>query len=376
MSHYAITMKRLLVATILVGSLAAVVRAQEACDAPEPVCAARGAVFRISSFDPVSSAVRLSETLLVTTRHSVADRADVELTRKDGTTVPGKVLPTAYDGDLVLIEVSSLAPGPTLAPAHSPSTDTMLYTVGIDDRLKAPRVYPPGQALFAADPDVPHGRLHHTAYSQFGNSGGALVDASGRLVGIIASGGEGRFEAVPVSELETLKQQSGPQYAERNAKTGTAVRICIENLEQPAPRQLEDDRAMQIFENCSASSNRQLYDLASRYLATRRRLDLARKLSELSVARDPYAINARLILMTVLHFARAFEDEIPHIEFVLDHAPQEPTAQRFAIQAGKWTGNMDLAERGLELVKEHNPAQARAAEAFLKSNVPRPKPLD
>lgn len=369
-------MKRLLVAAILAGALSSAAAGQEACDAPEPVCAARDAVFRISSFDPVSSAVRLTETLLVTTRHSVADRGDVELTRKDGTAVSGTVLPTAFDGDLVLIEVPSLGPGPTLAVADGLSADTVLYTVGVDDRLQAPRVYPPGKPLFVRDPDVPHGRLHHTAYSQFGNSGGALVDVSGRLVGIIASGGEGRFEAVPASELETLRQQSGPQFAEQNARIGAAVRHCIESLEQPASRQLEDGQATQIFESCSTSSNRQLYDLASQFLATRRRLDLARKLSELSVARDPYAINARLTLLTVLHFARAFEDEIPHIRFVLDHAPHEPMAQRFAIQAGKWTGDMELAQRGLELVKIHNPAQAKAAEAFLNSDVPRPKPLE
>ena len=349
--------------------------AQDACSAPEPVCAARGAVYTIASFDPYSSAVRLSQTLLVASRHAIADEMEVTVTRKDGSTVTGNVLPSGYDGDLILIEVAGLADGKVLEPVASADSDSQLYTVGSQGKAGSIRVYPPGKVLIEPARDTPHGRLHHTAYSQFGNSGGALVDHVGRLVGIVASGGEGRFEAIPAPEIERLKRLSGPQFAERSAQIGRAVRRCIDLLDTPAPRAMPDAAAQEIYAACSASENRQLYDLAAQQLAPRQQLELALKISNLSVARDPNALNARLTLLTILHIARRYEDEVPHIRFLMEHLPAEPMVHRFAIQAGKWTGEIELANAALELLKKHNPAQARAAEQFLNADIPRPPPL-
>ncbi len=354
---------------------ALVSHAQDSCSAPEPVCAARDAVYTIASFDPYSSAVRLSDTLLVASRHAIADEKQVTVTRKDGSTVKGDVLPNAYEGDLVLIEVTGLAPGQALQPVPV-LPGAKLYTVGSQGKAGSIRVYPPGEVLLAPAAETPHGRLHHTAYSQFGNSGGALVNDAGDLVGIVASGGEGRFEAIPVRELERLRDLSGPQFADRSAEIGHAVRLCVELLDTPAPRTLPDNTAAEIYDACSNSENRQLYDLAAQQLAPRQQLELALKLSNQSVARDPHALNARLTLLTILHIARRYEDELPHIRFLMQHLPAEPMVHRFAIQAGKWAGEMELAEAALKLLKKHNPAQARAAEQFLKADIPRPPPLE
>lgn len=350
-------------------------QAQDACKAPEPVCAARASVFTISAFDPFASAVRISPTVLVANRHSVADRETVSIARKDGQAVTAKVLPTAYDGDLILIETPDLAPGPVLDMAGELADGAALYTVGGDAGRGKVRVYPPGEILLKPSEATTYARLHHTAYTQPGNSGGALVDQAGRLVGIVASGGEGRFEAIPVRELVRLKQVTGAEFATQSAALGTATRRCVELLEAPAQRTLSDARANDIHATCAASGNRQLYDLAASTLGRVRRLDLALDLSNRAFARDPHALNTRLILLTTLHIARRFEDELPHIKFLLQHLPGEQMVHRFAIQAGKWTGDMDLARRGLDLIKQHNPAQARAAEQFLKADIPRPKPL-
>lgn len=349
--------------------------AQDSCDAPEPVCAARASVYIISAFDPFSSAVRISETRLVTNRHSVADAEKVELIRKDGTKVTAKVIATAYDGDLILLESNELAPGPLLEVQAEIAEDAKLYTVAGDTGRRAVRVYPPGTVLLAPSNKTEYGRLHHTAYSQFGNSGGALVDDKGRLVAIVSSGGEGRFEAVPVDELKRLDELSGPEFAEQSAQTGTAVRNCIELLEKPGRGPVPDPLAEAIVNACSASANRQLYDLAARTLGQGRQLDLALQLSTKAVERDPHSLNSRLILLTVLHIARRYEDELPHIRFLMEHLPEEQMVHRFAIQAGKWADDLELANKGLELVRKHNPAQAEAAENFLKADIPRPKPL-
>lgn len=369
--------KRSMIAGLLLPAfaLAAPATAQDACRAPEPVCAARDAVFEISSFDPYASAVRISDNLLVTTRHSVADAKTVELTRKDGTKVTAAVRPTGHDVDLVLIEASELPPGPVLTPGDAAGDTAALYTVGGDAGRKSIRVYPKGKVLLAPSTESEYGRLHHTAYSQPGNSGGALVDENGKLVGIVASGGEGRFEAIPAGVLDKLKTLSGPEFETQNTALGTATRRCIELLEQRSRGATPNDWANGLFTSCSASGNRQLYDIAAQALSRGREADLALNMAKLSVARDPHALNTRLTLLTILHIARLFDDEVPHVRFLLEHLPEEPMVHRFAVQAGKWADAPDLVEKGMELIKRHNPAQLKAAQRFLDANIPRPQPM-
>lgn len=370
-------MKRLPFAALLLPVLgfASPAAAQDACKAPEPVCAARDAVFAISSFDPYASAVRIGEDLLVTTRHSVADEKTVEIIRKDGSKLKAAVRPTAHDVDLVLIEAKGLPSGPVLAPGDAVAGTSVLYTVGGDAGRKQIRVYPKGNVLLTPSKETDYGRLHHTAYSQPGNSGGALVDEKGTLVGIVASGGEGRFEAIPASVLPKLKILSGPEFEAGSAALGGATRRCIELLERRSRGATPNDWANGLFSSCSTSGNRQLYDIAAQVLSRGREPDLALKISELSVARDPNALNTRLTLLTILHIARRFDDELPHVRFLLEHLPEEPMVHRFAIQAGKWGNAPEVVEKGLELIKRHNPAQLKAAQRFLDANLPRPKPL-
>lgn len=367
---------RMLAAVLaLVFALVSTARADDRCAQPEPVCAARDAVFVISSFDPFASAVRIGPDRLVANRHSVADAKTVRLTGKDGGTVEARVVPTSYEGDLVLLDAEGLGEGPVLGRREG-AIEGELYTLGGDIARRAVRAYPPGRLLLPRAPEAPYGRLHHTAYSQPGNSGGALVDGEGALVGIIASGGEGRFEAVPASEITRLEDMSGPGHAARHREIGRAYRACIEGIENaPAPPgRLDDETARKLAAACTASGNRQLLDLAAQTLAKGRRLEQAIALSERAVARDPHAVNSRLTLVTALHIAGRFEDEIPHLGMLLKVLPGDPGVQRFAIQAGKWTGHMGLARHALELLKQHNPAQAEAAERFLKADLPPPQP--
>ena len=77
-----------LLAAVLFCALLAVTapraRAEAACDAPAAVCAARGAVYAVSSFDPLASAVLVAPDLLVTNRHVVADQTRVVVHGKNG----------------------------------------------------------------------------------------------------------------------------------------------------------------------------------------------------------------------------------------------------------------------------------------------------
>ncbi len=340
------------------------------CSQPKRVCETRATVFIISSFEPFASAVRLSPTRLVTNRHSVGDVATVIITTHDGRKVEGSVVPTAFEGDLIFIETDALDPGPIAAIAEgTPNGD--LFTVAGDIARKTVRAYPPGR-LVGHKAATPRARLHHSAYSQPGNSGGALVDETGALVGIVASGGEGRFEAIPVSELAILRKLSGPDFAERSAEIGQANKLCVEGIEAPGRGVLPKPAADALFRSCAASGNRQLFDVAAQKLARGQRLDMAVELAQMAVARDPAAVNSRLTLVIALHIAGRYADEIEHLNYLVIAAPEEPAVARYAIQAGKWGGDVELARKGLELVRKFNPAQAEAAERFLKADVPPP----
>lgn len=344
--------------------------AEPACDAPEPVCAAREGVFAISSaFDPYASAVRIGPNLLVTNRHGVAGEEKVEITLPGGGKTQGEVVPTSWPGDLVLLR-APLPEGPSLSPAAA--TDGALYAIGRDISQRAIRVFPKGQLLLSPAEGKPLARLHHTAYTQPGVSGGALVNEAGALVGIATSGGSGRFEAIPASRIAALEAESGAAHAKRSKEIGEAYETCILEMEeaQRAPGAMSDEVAGRIRNDCAATGNRQLFDLAGQALGRARKFDDAIDFFQRSLDMDPNAINARIGLVITLMFARRNEDALDHVRWLVDVVPESTEVQRFAVHVGKGAGDMALAEKGLELIKRHNPAQYEAAKRFMDMPAP------
>ena len=348
----------------------------DACAQPQPVCDAREAVFAVSAFDPIGSAVRIGETRLVTARHVIADEAQVTLFLSDGTPLQAEVVPSDYPGDLILLESAGLPPGPVLTAAEL-APDSALYTVGADVGRRRIRAYDPGRIAFLPPADKPLARLHHTAYSQPGNSGGALVDGDGRLVGIVGSGGEGRFEAIPAAAIADLAARSGSQMAAASAEIGAAVRICttlLDNLRDAGP-QLPEQQAKAVETSCRRSGNRQLFDLAAQTLGRAGRAEPAIALFQQGLTEDPNAVNTRIGLAVTYHLARDFEAALPHLRWLMDHVGDDLQVLRLAIQAGTWAGDPALAEQALARLKQVNPQSAPAAARFLENPPPRPKKL-
>jgi len=349
-------------------ALASAGEAREACQAPQPVCAARGAVFAISAFDPVGSAVRIAPGLLVTNRHIVADRLKVQIQLPDGSKRDGEVIPTSFLGDLILVR-AKLPDGPVLKPgAGAPGN---LWSLGQDISARAIRVYPKGKLLLPPSAGKPYARLHHTAYNQPGNSGGALVNGLGELIGVTASGGAGRFEAVPAGQIADLQAQSGPDHAEKSADIGKNVRECTLMLEK-ARRigdTLPEKIAAVVKTSCAASENRQLFDLTAQIMGRQRRFDDSVDFFERALEKDPNAINSRLGLVITLRFARRLEDAKAHVRWLLDVIPQERSIHPIALHVGKTLNDQALIGEALSLIEKHAPNQLEAARNFLKSPV-------
>ncbi len=204
-----------------------------------------------------------------------------------------------------------------------------------------------------------------------------MIDGAGRLVGIIASGGEGRFEAVPAAALAVLQAESGPRKAKASAEIGAAIRICTLNLEDlrtGRQRRLDGEKAKALATACRRSRNRQLFDLAAQALGRRGHAQASIALFQLALAEDPNAVNSRIGLVVSLALAGRHEDAVEHIHWLMDHGIDDLQVLRLGIQAGVWGGDRPLAERALARLKAVNPAMAPTAERFLANPPPKPRP--
>ena len=346
---------------------------EEDCASAAPVCAARDAVFRVSAYGLNANAVRIAPNLLVTNRHVVADEEDAVIHLADGSQAPGQVVPTSYPGDLVLIE-AELPEGPAIALDEDDDLGPW-RTVAAAPDFRRIRVYREGGPLALPAPDLPLSRIHHTAQSQYGASGGALIDREGELVGIVTSGGENRGEAIPAGAIHQLRALSGDAHAEESRRIGEAYRDCDFALDRAgqAGRGLPERLAATLEERCLAGNNKLQIELAAQALGRAGLLDRSAALFEKALSQDAQAINTRLGYLTTLHLSARFADEVPIIRALLKLIPEDGLLQRYAVQAGKWGGDRALAEQGARLVEQYTPAQGEAVRRFLNADIPPPR---
>ena len=351
---------------------AAVVRPDD-CPHPAPVCALRQAVFPISSFDPVGSATRIGSNLLVTSRHVVANRPDAVVYTPDGPR-EGRVIASAYIGDLALIEVEGLPDTGVAVSLENAETDTQeTYAIGADIGRQEVRVFDPGGLIAEPAAGAALGRVHVTSYMQPGVSGGVLTDKNGNAVGINAGGGEGRYEAIPLPDVQTLLAlRADPRAAEITERLGASLAECIEVMEKFDVTTAEAEALSSLSATCAASQNHGQLLEAGRHLARAGAFDAAIDLHGRAVEQVPNSLNARISLLVSLQLAARFEDMTDHARQVMELAPNDPQVLRFAIQSGVWGNVPGLAEEAYQALLIADPMQAQAARRFIDSAPPAP----
>jgi tetratricopeptide (TPR) repeat protein len=238
------------------------------------------------------------------------------------------------------------------------------------------RVFRPGPLILPPADEAPLGRLHVAARMQPGVSGGALVDAEGRLVGIAVGGGEGRFEALPADAVDALLAlRDAPDAQAVQAALGAALSGCADAISRAAQAgrgPLPDQLALALGETCRASNNPGQYQEAGRLFGMSGDFARAIALHRAAVEQVPNSANARIALLVSLQLAGRIEDMVPHARWLFGVLPDDPQAQRFAIQAGTWGDAPELAEAAYGRLAETNPRQAEAARRFIDSPPPRP----
>lgn len=347
------------------------------CPYPAPVCIARQAVFPVESFDPLASAVRIGPDLLVTNRHVVADAGSATVLTPQGPRT-AQVVPSAFRGDLALLQADELpADGLVLAIADREG-DGPFFAVGADIDRRQVRVFEPGDLLLPPDAAAPLGRLHVAARMQPGVSGGALVDAGGRLVAIAVGGGEDRFEALPAKQIRALLSGRAADDADDvQDRLGRALRLCIDAIDRtpgigsgalPAPR------VDAITRHCAAAENLGQYIDAGRILVRAGASGAALPLLQAAVDQAPNAVNARLALLIALQMSARFDRMVPHAKRLMEMVPADPRVLRAAVQAGVWGGDRDLAEAAVARLSDLDARMGEVFRRFVDDPPPRPEP--
>lgn len=141
---------------------------------------------------------------VLTNAHNITDTDTVPVQFADGSRRDGSLAAADVDGDLAVVTVATAdAPaatfadaGPALgqavvafgAPRRGPSRVTVGFVSGVDRTFRGPR------------DRLVHGAVEHTAPLGRGSSGGPIVDAEGRVVGIDTHRrGDGFYLAIPAS---------------------------------------------------------------------------------------------------------------------------------------------------------------------------------
>nr|WP_286183773.1 trypsin-like peptidase domain-containing protein [Labrenzia sp. R4_1] len=347
------------------------------CPHPEDVCQMRQIVFPVSSFDPVGSATRIADNLLVTNRHVVGNSKSATVHTPSGPKT-ATVIPSAYQGDLVLLQVGGLPDGslvPTLSasPVVPPEGNGAYYAIGADIARKQVRVFDPGELLSPPARDGVFGRLHVTAQMQPGVSGGGLVDTAGRLVGIAVGGGDGRFEAIPLDDVaKLLDLRSDPQADQVTEELGSGFEACAALLDTSGGGQPGTTEATDLTSICSKAANHGQLLKAGRILAQAGQFDHAIRMHGQAVEQVPNSINSRMSLLVSLQLGGRFAEMTGHARKLMELAPNDPQALRFSIQSGVWGGDLELAEDGYAALLKADPRQAQAARRFIDSAPPAP----
>jgi hypothetical protein len=348
-------------------------RAQESCRAPQPVCGAVAAVFRISAHDPFASAVRISANELVTAKRVVLDRERVNIHLPGGATIEGEVVPSAFGGDLALIR-AQLPEGPALSV--SGKDDGVLYVVALDQASRAIAPTPAGEAIMPPHASAPSANLHHTAPAQRGSSGGALVDELGGLVAIQTMAGRQRSEAVPARHIAALTKASGAEQKDASRRRGEAYGTCmaISAKARRVSDVLPENIARDLIAACLAAGARDLIEGAGQILSKSRMQEKASALFARALEIDPNAVDAHMGRTIVLGIQRRHREALVNVRWMLEAVPWDRDVQRVALQASKAAGDRALIERTLALIAEHNPTGLEAAKGFVGiTNAPLPR---
>ena len=339
------------------------------CKYNENICNKLNQVVGIKTPMMVASGTIIDDDFMVTNRHVVEDHKQLIIRYYNGEIKKAFPLTHNFPADLAILTLNKQKRNPTKLLKLN-KIKGMIRVIGFDQGRKSNRIYDKGKIIAYSDTNkYPQSRIHTNAKSLPGNSGGAVVDETGNLVGILASGDGNINEIVPISLVNEVIKNTSKQHKENFYKIGENIRLCADNLEeaQYIQKNLNDKIANNIDNYCWNSENKQLIDQAGQTFGRLGDLNKARKFLEKSVKLDPSSPNSLISLAIVYHIQRDLEKERPLILKLLKLTPENPQVLRLGVQVAGILKDKNMSDNVLGLMSKYNKDALPLAKKFIEN---------
>ena len=339
------------------------------CKYNENICNKLNQVVGIKTPMMVASGTIIDDDFIVTNRHVVEDHKQLIIRYYNGEIKKAFPLTHNFPADLAILTLNKQKKIPTKLLKLN-KINGMIRVIGFDQGRKSNRIYDKGKVITYSDTNkYPQSRIHTDAKSLPGNSGGAVVDDTGNLVGILASGDGNINEIIPISLVNEVIKNTSKQHKENFFKIGNNIRLCADNLEeaQYIQKNLNDKISNNIDNYCWNSENKQLIDQAGQTFGRLGDLNKARKFLEKSVTLDPSSPNSLISLAIVYHIQRDLEKERPLIIKLLKLTPENPQVLRLGVQVAGILKDKNMSDNVLELMSKYNKEALPLAKKFIEN---------
>ena len=339
------------------------------CKYNENICNKLYQVVGIKTPMMVASGTIIDDDFIVTNRHVVEDHKQLIIRYYNGEIKKAFPLTHNFPADLAILTLNKQKRNPTKLLKLN-KINGMIRVVGFDQGRKSNRIYDKGKVIAYSDTNkYPQSRIHTDAKSLPGNSGGAVVDDNGNLVGILASGDGNINEIIPISLVNEVIKKTDLKHEDNFFKIGKNIRLCADNLEeaQYVQKNLDDKIKKNIDTYCWNSQNKQLIDQAGQTFGRLGDLNKARKFLEKSIKLDPSSPNSLISLAIVYHIQRDLEKERPLILRLLELTPKNPQVLRLGVQVAGILKDKEMSENVLELMTKYNREALPLAKKFIEN---------
>ena len=271
----------------------------------------------------------IDEGVIITNRHVVEDYQSVLVKDFGGDIHGARVIPHNIQTDLAVLVRGSKTTLPNIKRVFSEARSQNLYVVAFDQGRNAARVYEPSE--FAYYPNLkkyPLARIHSNARALPGNSGGAVVDQHGSLVGILASGDRRFSEIIPSKKLEEVFASINNKHSDKFFEIGGLIRRCADALYASTDiiKNPPNPIVNKIERNCYDSDNRQLIDQEDKRLGVGGCSNYLKNLKK-SESMDPFSPNTLMSLAVTYHLSRNSEQSVKILKRYLELDPKPPSSE-------------------------------------------------
>ena len=202
-----------------------------------------------------SGVVVTPDGYILTNEHVVQKVQDARVAFVDGRSVPAVVVGRDPSTDLAVLRAQAASlPYATLSAATSPRVGQLVVAVGnplgFESTVSAGVISALGRSLRSRHGRLIEGIVQHTAALNPGNSGGPLVDARGRVVGVntaIIAMAQGIGFAVPATTAQWILTEILTRGRVRRAYLGVSVRDRPLDLRLVRALDLPVKRAVEIL---------------------------------------------------------------------------------------------------------------------------------